>query len=383
MRIEDHPAASQFPRATGKARGYDWNEGFFTLSVRPDIPTSLEQYVNSDVPLLSLHVASFSNATVVGVSWPHVVMDGVGQIELMRAWSLVLAGRESEVPAVVGAQTDALMEIAGPDSGEREPSILDQRKMSTKGIAKMVGRFVWIETTKPRTEVRYICLPKEAVAKIHAQCLESLPSGAGHVQFSKGDSLMSWLTKQVIASEDKVEHVTIFNAMNARYRLSPLLKAGGVFLQNMVLGFFTFISPESSQGAIGEIALAHRKCLEEQTTEPQARSLLGNMLEERIAGREFKPFFGDSNALVIFFNNLSKMDMLNVFDFSPAVVKPGDGSHPTGKAVYYHMTATDRKAPPIRNYFIMYGQDHDENYWISSELVGYQWQVLNKALQEL
>ena len=71
--------------------------------------------------MLSLHVTSFTDATLVALSWSHVLMDVMGQRALLHAWSLVLAEKDSEVPKMLGAHEDAVVAaLEGPSASLEE-----------------------------------------------------------------------------------------------------------------------------------------------------------------------------------------------------------------------------------------------------------------------
>ncbi|ELR06042.1 hypothetical protein VC83_02271 [Pseudogymnoascus destructans] len=104
--IDDHPLAKTLPKAASIQRG---SNEFRDFECRRDAPATLEDYLTNDTPILSLDITSFNDATIIGLIWPHVLMDVMGQQALLRGWSLVLAGKESEVPALLGAREDALL----------------------------------------------------------------------------------------------------------------------------------------------------------------------------------------------------------------------------------------------------------------------------------
>lgn len=76
--VKEHPlasklppvAASDVPQTTGKV------EDFFSLMRQDGDPKTLEDYLYSDLPLLGLRIISFNDATLVTLSWSHVVLDG-------------------------------------------------------------------------------------------------------------------------------------------------------------------------------------------------------------------------------------------------------------------------------------------------------------------
>jgi hypothetical protein len=132
MAIEDHPLAARLPKASEKPCLHPAPEEFREFAVPTGAPETLADYLAGDVPMVSLRVTSFHNGTLVGLAWPHTLMDVMGQQALVRAWSLVLAGKMSEVPPMLGARKDALIEAAdAPQEAEEEyilkPQILKLR----------------------------------------------------------------------------------------------------------------------------------------------------------------------------------------------------------------------------------------------------------------
>lgn len=108
MAIEDHPQAKTLPKATTNPSIQPGPENFRQFAGRTDAPPTLEDFVHSDIPQLSLHITSFTDATLVALSWPHTLMDVMGQTALLQSWSLILAGRTFEVPVLLGAQDDVV-----------------------------------------------------------------------------------------------------------------------------------------------------------------------------------------------------------------------------------------------------------------------------------
>lgn len=76
--VKEHPVASKLPQivesdvplATGKA------EDFLSLMLQDGDPTTLDDWLYSDLPLLGLRIVSFNDATLVTISWSHIVLDG-------------------------------------------------------------------------------------------------------------------------------------------------------------------------------------------------------------------------------------------------------------------------------------------------------------------
>src|ERR1700760_854346 len=78
MRIADHPLASRLPKPNGRPTVYGNPQDFRSLACcRPDAPKTLKDYMFSDEPQLSVHVVSFSDATLVTLRWAHWQMDAM------------------------------------------------------------------------------------------------------------------------------------------------------------------------------------------------------------------------------------------------------------------------------------------------------------------
>lgn len=81
--IREHPVAAALPPFAEAAQGADDvpqpvpgdPDRFLSLMRQDGDPTELEDYLYSDRPLLGLHVVSFDDATLLTLSWSHVVLD--------------------------------------------------------------------------------------------------------------------------------------------------------------------------------------------------------------------------------------------------------------------------------------------------------------------
>ncbi|KAK2051371.1 hypothetical protein LY76DRAFT_675569 [Colletotrichum caudatum] len=131
MAIDEHPLASQLPQPT-VSTSLQANHGIdlaAELGLGPAAPHTMNDFLTTDAPQLSLHVVSFQDATLVSLTWPHIATDGMGMGHLVHPWSLVLAGRHDEVPPMLAA---ALYQhrrcsdgVDRPDGGVRASRVVD------------------------------------------------------------------------------------------------------------------------------------------------------------------------------------------------------------------------------------------------------------------
>jgi hypothetical protein len=389
MAIEQHPEAKRLPKATVDASIQPGPQDFRTFAARGDSPATLEEFIHSDSPMLSLHITSFTDATLVGLSWPHALMDVMGQRALLNAWSLVMAGRESDVPKLLGAHEDALIAAAEAPSGPIEELKLGAKRLATTSMIWFGARFGWDLLTSKSVETRTICMPKKFIEELRQQAMVELAAEHGEekdVFISEGDALTAWALRVVALSSPQPRPVTALHALNLRFRLPSLINAGGVYVRNMAIAACTFVSAETATGSLGAIALENRRCLSEQATESQVLAFLRELCADPALVANPAVFCGDANAILVPFTNWTKAEFTNIIDFSPAVVSGEGTDEDTQKgngrpgSLTFHHAQSLREHPASRNVFVIMGKDQGENYWVTATLHPPTWDVIEKSL---
>ncbi|KAM4066509.1 transcriptional regulator sdnM [Hirsutella rhossiliensis] len=392
VNIEDHPIASSFPAPTDGPSIQPVSINFRPFLAPPGYPPTLGDMIRRHAPQVSLHVTSFRNATLVAVAWPHTLMDAVGQQALLRGWSLVLAGREQEVPRVLGARQDVLERV---DDEQESPEALgiEKDRLGKLGKLALIARFLWDKFWGPRLELRAVYLPEAAFSRLQRQVRQQLaecPENTDQDRFvSEGDILTAWVTRAIASTRSASRPVTVINLFNARFRL-PLLRkeesAAGIYAQNMVLPAFALLSPKLARGPLGPIALQHRRHIAQQTARPQTLSMLRAMRRDLEAGKGADFFFGKPNALLVFFNNLTKLDLMQAADFGPAVLRQGEDkearTNPPGTMVVYWNQLVD-EVPGGPDCFYMLGKDFGGSYWLMGKLRPQTWTRIGAELREM
>ncbi|CAE7023631.1 hypothetical protein CFE70_003326 [Pyrenophora teres f. teres 0-1] len=386
--IEDHPAAKTLPKPNRKVAMWTPPKDFNDLAARQDAPATMEDLLVGDTPQMAVHVTSFTNATIIGLTWPHTLMDAMGLKALLHAWSLVLAGRESEVPALLGAKEDVLSTIAESSVDKQEASCMLPKEL--KGLNKLafMARVAWELMTTPLSETRALCLPKTAMDSLRQQVHQDLASSSGEsekdVFVSDADVFTAWLIRMISTTSPTPRPMTLLQSINARFRLHELVNAQGVYVQNMVAVGFTLYSPDVTTGPMGAIALATRQQLAAQATELQ---VIGNLEAQRVAGDPMAALCSDPKALPVITSNWAKGKFFHITDFGPAVLQAGDASesrsNPPGTPFFQHTFCL--KPPPVmmRHVISVIGKDHADNYWANLVLPSLVWANIEKSLGEL
>jgi hypothetical protein len=311
-------------------------------------------------------------------------MDATGQGALLRGWSLVLAGRESEVPPLLGAREDAICAAVETDARNEEFK-LDSIRLRGWSMFTFALRFAWDMFWNRVVETRTIFLPSRVIAELKRQAQEDLAQNQQHL-ISVNDVLAAWTARAVATSLPQPRPVTLLTTVNARLRLSSLAQASGVYIQNMVLATYTSLSAKATRGSLGSIALENRRHLTEQLTEPQVLALLRELRSEAQSSGNPQVLCGQSDALLIPFTNWTQADIIKSADFSPALVRTGETGqsrrNPPGSMVFHHANAI-RQSPFIRNNVIVLGKDHSDNYWVSGSLLPPTWVKIEEDVKRL
>ncbi len=109
MNVADYEKTKDFPTSNGDVSIWPNPHIFVSLAASSDAPKITKDLLLGDTPQISLRITSFNNATIVALTWPHTLMDIMGQKAFVQAWSLVVNGRDSEVPPVLSAHNDPLL----------------------------------------------------------------------------------------------------------------------------------------------------------------------------------------------------------------------------------------------------------------------------------
>jgi hypothetical protein len=386
MMIESHELARRIPKADGTISLWPRPLEFQGLATRKGAPTSLKDLLSGDTPQMSLHITSFFNATLVSILWPHTMMDMMGQHEFLHAWSLVLAGRESEVPRVLDAREDVLQAITDTPTEKKASYILKSKQLKGFGLLKFVTRFGYEMMHDPASKTRTICLPKKAMTRLRRQAETDIACSNSREKapfISDGDILTAWTLRAVAISLPKPRRMTAFHAINARFRLPQLIESSGICLQNMLIPGYTYISSTEAIGPLGLIALKNRQYLSEQATEAQ---VLASLREQYKHGDCLRRLYSPADAVVVPYTNWTKAGIFQTANFRPALLSAGEDeqtrSNPPGTPVFHHVVPA-RQSRTTRLAMVVLGKDHGENYWLTLTMSPMAWDKIMESLETL
>ncbi|VUC24922.1 unnamed protein product [Clonostachys rosea] len=390
MKLQEHPLARQIPRpSTGGPEFHPSPEILRPLMVRPGAAETMEEFLSRDEPALALHIASFQDGTIVSLTWPHSLMDIMGLKSLVEAWSLVLAGREADVPVIAGAREDILYESTNLDLAKKEKSILEQNRLGGFRIIFFALRLLW-DIIWNRVEARILYLPKKTVENLRSEALADITAdskpGAEAPWISESDALLAVWAKSLAQSQSSPRSMIAMNPFDMRGRAPGFTNSGReVYLQNVVTESFTTLSPDLVSSSIGQIALACRRSLQEQTTPVQILALLRSLRQLWDSGKDVQTLSGPANADLLVTSNWARGNLFHIANFAPAVVKQGEDeserTNPVGTSRFF-VTIIMKLSPTARNSISQLGKDHDGNTWVMGIFNARTWKAIKTTVDK-
>lgn len=362
---------------------------FLPLTGGPEYPQQLDDYLDSDEPQIGLHVASFSDATIVSLSASHTLFDLGGRKELLQAWSLVMRGRKDQVKPLHGYDSDPLAVLG--DGVSREPYKLESSVMTGWRGHFVALRFL-LQKLYAGEETRVVCVPAAYVQEL-CQRARSEQRAGGSIFLSEGDVLSAWLARHVCATAPLV---AAFPARTVRlgsaYGLRPvlgrdhdLLPASKAYLGNAFDVVYALMAARDMVSKpLGQIAGSIRRSIQEQGTREQIEAI--HDLHNRTGGMAW---VGSLFMYMIWTSNLSNAKLHEV-DFSPAVVSrgmsivtepPSPTNNKPGRPVYFQ-TMPIMQHFPKRNQLVIYGKTMGGDYWLSGCLKRGAWAKIDRAMEE-
>ncbi|KAI0399005.1 hypothetical protein F4802DRAFT_611210 [Xylaria palmicola] len=257
--IDHHDLACRLPQPT-ESPSLRANHGDFkVLGISPGTPQTIGEYLTTDSPQLALHTVSFTDATLVSLTWPHIAYGDAGLADIIKAWSLVLARRDDEVAPILAAGSKDPMATAGLDPEFQDKHLPESQRMQES-------------------------------ARQNPSSASSPPP-----YVSDGDVVSAWLA--CMAAEElsprSKRNVVIMTPIDMRvtaYRLFPLRTMHGWY--------------------IGKTAQALRRTLMTQTSERQIHAL--NRLERvSLAENGLPALFGDTSSFLVITTNTTKAQCIN------------------------------------------------------------------------
>lgn len=402
--IDEHSVGRRLPRPSDGISIFS-DVHIFKAFQAADSAQSIDDYLYEDRPQLGLHVVSFTNATLVTLTWPHTSMDGLGRAVLVENWCRVLAGRDAEVPPLAGVYDDPLAKVVdGPVTG---PHVLHDQILGVVGLLVwIVRRLLEVLWVGGRHEERFMCIPAAQAARLREEAVASLSTlglggdGGGSKPppfISESDVLSAWLLRLVCLSSlgrDSTRPVSLSTVVSLRHRLTGgVFDASAAYVNNLVSGATTnLVCRDAVRMPMGQLALRLRASLTEQATEDQLRTAIRLTRAHLVSGRVWPALYMKPSSVMVQMTNLARARLLEIVDFGPAVVSMGAVSSPLvpgsacpapGKPVYGHSMETKIDAMLMQFFVGISGKDHEGTYWLRIFLPPSAWPKVEEEIDRM
>ncbi|KAM0254612.1 hypothetical protein ACHAQJ_006579 [Trichoderma viride] len=389
MRMSEHPDASKLPSVSNKPTTFPSPRNYQSLAMRPGAPSCIDDYYYSDLPQFALHVVSFTDGTLVSISFNHVTSDLAGLMAIMNAWQLVLAGKPEAVPPFKGFYDDSMAGLYKAQTAEK--FVLADKQLSGWRLAAFGLRLIFDSWWNSPVESKLLCVPKQTMDALVQEARDQLPqsvdanSAANSSPFiSENDIVVALAAKALARSLSANRPITVLQAVDPRSRVKSVFEQDAAYVCNAPAAAFVFYNgQEAIDESIGELALEGRKALLSQLTEEQMKAV-AVLAGKSMMSTGNPPMFGESNTAFLVFSNWSKAAFLDKVDFSPAIVKSAETGRPQGKPgrpVYYHSQSIE-KGQFAPNVVVIMGRDLEGNFWMNADFPTHIWPALLEHLEK-
>ncbi|KAF5556417.1 hypothetical protein FNAPI_5767 [Fusarium napiforme] len=386
--MSEHPLASRLPKPTGNISTYTGPKEFCALGLRPETPRNMDDYVHSDIPQFCLHVQTFTDGTLVNLTFSHVTTDLMGLSAIFEGWSQVLAGKPEAVIQMPGYLKDVFDDMLKSPPKERHvlaDKILDGWRFKVWGL-----RSLYESWKSGNIQSRTLCIPKDTVSRMMQQARGHLGEGeTGSKPFiSEGDvfAALSCLMLAKYQGRDTNRELATIMAVDPRSRARSIFLPDKAYVQNSPTNAFVFCrANEILDLPLGKLALQVREAIQAQTTEEQLKASTALSVES-MKTNNMPVVFGSTNMAAQFMSNWSKGDLAEKLDFSPAIeqeVSPESRKGKRGHPVYYQASDPGHNTvSAISSVFVVVGKDYEGNTWFSNSLPQRMWTDLMDYLEQ-
>ncbi|KAJ6487719.1 hypothetical protein C8R45DRAFT_994115 [Mycena sanguinolenta] len=192
------------------------SEGYFKNGT---CPTSLEDLLVPNTPLIHVHVAIFDDVTFIGVTSGHITFDALGTRTLLHAWTRLLSGED--INAIPGMEWDmAPFDIfTGPTTRTHPRGWFN---LGWLGQFLFILWFLLRIVRDPKEETRLIRVPKTFVENIKAEIMEDLKRQGSTEWVGSSDVLLAWWFKTLYSLRDIGDTTPIHIHLPVNFRDMPI-----------------------------------------------------------------------------------------------------------------------------------------------------------------
>ncbi|KAJ4245070.1 hypothetical protein NW762_014281 [Fusarium torreyae] len=388
MRFDEHPLASKLPRSTGKVETFLGPRAFNSLAMGPGSPSSFEDLIQGDKPQFSLHVNTFNDGTIVGLSHSHMTADLLGLTAVINAWCHELAGKPDQVPVFGGVHEDGMKGLYDPPTEVKH--VLAGKELTGWRVIYWLA-WAFYESKRTALESRILCVPKDKMDKLTAKTRSGITAKDSDSSFiSQGDVLAALACRLNAQGQPpgSIRNIMTMMALDPRSRAPSAFREGVAYAGNSPTAVFLECpANKAMEMSLGDLALLSRKSNSAQATEEQMKAY-SVLSAESVRKNNMNVMFGDKDMSFQLMSNWMKASLFDKIDFSPAILKEasteGGSGRKRGHPIYYHSADPGSvDGPYIMHLVVVMGADRDGNIWMSCVLPQKTWDNFVRYLDAL
>lgn len=267
---------------------------------------TIEDWLYTDKPVLSVSVWTFTDATLLTIGFSHSLLDIPGLKALLEAWKAVLEGHEDQVLPFTGVKEDPIAAVV--DKTPAHKYILADRVLHSWGFLLFVFYAIAEIIFHRKKSMRIVQIPDSYLQSLKKQAREDLQieKATDAAPFlSDGDVLFAWWAKLTISClrPSPRRTMNMLNVMGLRSTLEDVVPREGAYIGNLALTSNTYMPAQQllSQ-SLGATALQIRKDLLQQRTREQVEACL-TLHKQHNEKKGRMPLFGSYDQVMLSLSN--------------------------------------------------------------------------------
>lgn len=311
----------------------------------------------------------------------------MGFASLLEAWSSVLRAQNTTALEVQieGASKDVTASVGTTEDKVAQDTrfVLEDQQTTGLSLLYFIVRYLWDVLTHRNIRTHHIYLPARFLRHLRDEAEAEFKrdhrvEGPTAPFVSDGDLITAWGSRMVLSSAPPKGSAVICNIFDLRSRLRHLKPSStsraAAYLQNLILPSVTLLTASEAQNInVSQIALRVRSAIEEQTSDAQVRGLM-RLARTWFASLGMMPLFARwDTTRIIACTNWTKARLLDKADFGLATAVAYENI-PASQALpvaYWGTTLAVHDNP--RDVFVIYGKDHQGDYWVHAYLRQETW----------
>ncbi|KAF8516888.1 hypothetical protein JB92DRAFT_3082640 [Gautieria morchelliformis] len=155
-------------------------------------PRSVGDLMSKDIPLAQLQLTMSDDATIIGLTTPHVLCDGYGNKEIILALARILRGEEV-APLQLGDPFEPILNVQTPPDPPPYRRVFNMRQ-----VVVVMACLIWDLIRARNIQNRELFFPKAEVDKLKEEAMDDLRKQYGEqpdIWVSSSDVLVAFCLK--------------------------------------------------------------------------------------------------------------------------------------------------------------------------------------------